>query len=102
MAEENDGENVRDYAKDWLKGVHVAHSATNNNKIEIDSEFFFERATAVAAEWGKKKVLTIYPAVTATDIPEKTDSSGGSNAALTILAHALAAAQGGNPQKQDQ
>ena len=71
MAKENDGENVRDYAKDWLKGVHVAHSATNNNKIEIDSEFFFERATAVAAEWGKKKVSTIYPAVTATDIPEK-------------------------------
>ena len=98
LAEEDDCENVREYAKEWLKGVHVAHNATNNNKIEIDSEFFFERATAVAAEWGKKKVSTIYPAVTADDIPKPTDSSGGSNAALTILAQALAAAQGGNPQ----
>ena len=42
-AEEDDCENVRDYPKDWLKGVHVAHNTTNNNKIEIDSaEYFFE------------------------------------------------------------
>ena len=97
-AEEEDCDNVRDYAKDWLKGVHVAHNATNNNKIEIDSEYFFERATAVASEWGKKKVQTIYPSVTAADITTAPASGGGSNAALAILAQALAAAQGGNPQ----
>ena len=96
-ADEEGCDNVRDYAKDWLKEVHVAHNATNNNKIEIDSEYFFERATAVASEWGQKKVKTIYPSVTAADITA-TPANSGTNTALTILAQALAAAQGRNPQ----
>ena len=91
-------EQLRDYAKDWLQGVHVAHNATNNNKIEIDSGYCFERATAVASEWGQKKVQKIYLSVTAADITAAPENSG-SNTALTILAQALAAVQGGNPQQ---
>ena len=75
---------------------HTTQQTTTKLKLTVN--IFFERATAVASEWGKKKVQTIYPSVTAADITTAPASGGGSNAALAILAQALAAAQGGNPQ----
>ena len=40
-AEEDDCENVCDYAKDWLKGVHhVAHTAQTTTKLKFTVNIF--------------------------------------------------------------
>ena len=95
-ADEEDCEQVRDYATNWLKAVHTAHNATNQRKIEIDSRFFMERQNATSSEWVRKRVATLYPSVGSAFVTPASNTPGtltqnlGATNALAILAQALA------------
>ena len=92
-ADDEDCEQVRDYALNWLKAVHTSHNTTNVRKIEIDSRYFMERPGATSTEWVRKRVSTLYPTIGSglTTTPG-TNGQGqnGTNNALAILAQALA------------
>jgi hypothetical protein len=54
-------EEVFKYAQNFLMATHVSHNSTNANNLQVDSQYFMERPSIEAKQWGRLRTATIFP-----------------------------------------
>jgi hypothetical protein len=85
MADDEGLEKVFDYTKNFLMAVHVNYNVTNRNNLQVDSQFFMERQSMEAKEWGKLRTSIVYPSVITQRQKEKGTASVEMTSALTQM-----------------
>ena len=87
---------VRKYLLNFLMAAHVSHNTTNSNNLQVDSQFFMERQSIEAKQWGTTRTTTIYPKTTEERNAQAKTSTPPPSTALTALTKILTKHTPGN------
>ena len=72
MTEQDDNmDDVFEYTKNFLMAAHVNYNTTNTKNLQVDSQFFMERQSPEAKQWGHHRTNVIYPQITSLKAKEK-------------------------------
>ena len=85
MTDQEDMEEVFEYTQNFLMAAHVNHNTTNEKNLQVDSQYFMERQSMEAKQWGQLRTNVVYPSVTSRQQKVKNPSTIDMTSALTKI-----------------